>query len=67
MKSLYTKKWFGRLATANLFYCLFVILWGAFVRASGSGAGCGAHWPLCNGVLVPQSPALATIIELTHR
>jgi heme A synthase len=46
---------------------LLVILWGAFVRASGSGAGCGAHWPLCNGQIVPQAPATATLIELTHR
>ena len=35
---------------------LGVILWGAFVRATGSGAGCGAHWPLCNGEVVPRAP-----------
>lgn len=46
---------------------LFVILWGAVVRASGSGAGCGAHWPLCNGEILPQSPATGTLIEFTHR
>jgi cytochrome c oxidase assembly protein subunit 15 len=44
-----------------------VILWGAFVRVTGSGAGCADHWPLCNGELIPRSPALATLIELTHR
>jgi heme A synthase len=44
-----------------------VVLWGAYVRATGSGAGCGNHWPLCNGVAVPRSPTLATIIEFTHR
>ncbi len=44
-----------------------VILWGALVRATGSGAGCGAHWPLCNGVVVPEAPAVATTIEFTHR
>jgi heme A synthase len=44
-----------------------VILWGAFVRASGSGAGCGAHWPLCNGEVMPRAPAVATLIEYTHR
>ena len=44
-----------------------VILWGAVVRATGSGAGCGEHWPLCNGVAVPQSPQIATIIEFVHR
>jgi heme a synthase len=50
---------------------LVVILWGAFVRATGSGAGCGQHWPLywplCNGVALPRDPSLQTIIELTHR
>src|SRR4051812_28142504 len=43
------------------------MLWGAYVRASGSGAGCGAHWPLCNGVVLPPSPQLGTVIEFTHR
>jgi heme A synthase len=46
---------------------LFVVLWGAYVRASGSGAGCGSHWPLCNGEVVPRAPRLETIIEFTHR
>lgn len=48
-------------------YNLLVILWGAFVRASGSGAGCGSHWPLCNGEVVPRAHAAETLIELTHR
>ena len=46
---------------------LIVILWGAYVRASGSGAGCGQHWPLCNGQVVPQAPDVAMSIEFTHR
>lgn len=46
---------------------LAVIVWGAFVRATGSGAGCGNHWPLCNGTVVPRAPATETLIELTHR
>ena len=46
---------------------LFVVVWGAYVRASGSGAGCGSHWPLCNGQVVPRAPRLETIIEFTHR
>lgn len=46
---------------------LAVILWGAFVRASGSGAGCGAHWPMCNGQVIPHAPSVKTIIEFTHR
>ena len=43
------------------------MLWGAFVRATGSGAGCGEHWPLCNGAVVPRSPEMGTIIEFMHR
>ena len=50
-----------------LAYTVGVILWGAFVRASRSGAGCGAHWPLCNGVVIPRDPSLETIIEFSHR
>ena len=48
-------------------YNILVILWGALVRATGSGAGCGNHWPLCNGQVVPLSPRVDTIIEFTHR
>ena len=44
-----------------------VVAWGAFVRATGSGAGCGKHWPMCNGEVVPRDPATATAIEFTHR
>lgn len=58
---------YARFAWATLLFTLFVILWGAFVRASGSGAGCGSHWPLCNGEVVPHSPAWATAIEFGHR
>ncbi len=43
------------------------MLWGAYVRASLSGDGCGDHWPLCNGVVLPVEPSSKTIIELTHR
>lgn len=48
-------------------YNIMVILWGAFVRASGSGAGCGSHWPLCNGEVLPKAEAVETAIEFTHR
>ena len=50
-----------------LAYNIAVVLWGAFVRATGSGAGCGKHWPLCNGEMLPRSPGLNTVIEFTHR
>jgi heme A synthase len=46
---------------------LAVILWGAFVRASKSGDGCGDHWPLCNGSVVPDPQSAKTLIEFAHR
>jgi heme a synthase len=58
---------FRRFAWIVLGWNLGVVLWGAYVRASGSGAGCGNRWPLCNGEVVPQAPQIATIIEFTHR
>lgn len=58
---------FARFAWGLLAYELAVVLWGAYVRASGSGAGCGAHWPLCNGELIPRSPPAQMLIELSHR
>lgn len=51
----------------TLVYTLGVVLWGAFVRATGSGAGCGDHWPACNGEVVPRAPNVQTLIEYTHR
>jgi len=56
-----------RLAWAVVAWNVLIILWGAVVRATGSGAGCGNHWPLCNGVAVPINPRIDTIIEFTHR
>lgn len=56
-----------RFAWGVVGYNVLVIVWGALVRATGSGAGCGNHWPLCNGQVVPLSPTLHTIIEFTHR
>ena len=56
-----------RFAWAVLAYFVAVILWGTLVRATGSGAGCGDHWPLCNGTVIQHSPRVDTIIEFTHR
>lgn len=56
-----------RFAWAVLVYFVAVILWGALVRATGSGAGCGDHWPLCNGTVMQHSPRADTMIEFTHR
>jgi len=62
-----TQNTFQRYIWVVLAYTLIVIMWGAFVRATGSGAGCGSHWPLCNGEVVPREPAMETIIEVSHR
>jgi heme a synthase len=58
---------FVRFASFTLAITVVVIVWGAVVRATGSGAGCGSHWPLCNGDVVPLAPKTSTIIEFTHR
>ena len=57
----------SRFAWIVLGFFILVVLWGAVVRASGSGGGCGVNWPLCNGDFVPHHPRLATIIEFIHR
>ena len=58
---------FARFAWGVVAYNLAVVLWGAYVRATGSGAGCGNRWPLCNGQVTPLSPNAHTLIEFTHR
>jgi heme A synthase len=57
----------ARFAWIVLAYNVAVIVWGAYVRATGSGAGCGAHWPLCNGEVIPRGARVATLIEFSHR
>src|ERR1700740_3619681 len=57
----------SRFAWFILAYNIAVIVWGAYVRATGSGAGCGSHWPLCNGEFLPTAPQTQTVIEFTHR
>src|SRR5690242_11236117 len=56
-----------RLTWGALLFNLFVIVWGAYVRASGSGAGCGSHWPLCNGEVLPRPHSTEMVVEFTHR
>jgi len=57
----------ARFAWFVLAWNVVVILWGAYVRATGSGAGCGAHWPLCNGEFVPRAPSAEMLVEFSHR
>jgi len=56
-----------RFAWFVLVYNVLVILFGAVVRATGSGAGCGDQWPLCDGAAIPQSPQFHTLVEFSHR
>lgn len=58
---------FAKYAWFVTFYTVMVILWGAIVRATGSGAGCGNHWPDCNGEIIPLPKTIETIIEYSHR
>lgn len=58
---------FAKFAWLVLGYSVLVILWGAYVRATGSGAGCGSHWPLCNGEVIPRAPSVEMLIEFSHR
>ncbi|HYG66947.1 MAG TPA: COX15/CtaA family protein, partial [Anaeromyxobacteraceae bacterium] len=58
---------FSRFAWSVLAYNLLVVAWGAYVRATGSGAGCGRHWPMCNGEVLPRAASVETAIEFTHR
>jgi heme a synthase len=56
-----------RFAWAALYWNVAVVLWGAYVRATGSGAGCGNRWPLCDGDVVGANANGQTIVEFTHR
>ncbi len=58
---------FAKFSWAVLGWTILVILWGAVVRATGSGAGCGSHWPSCNGEIIPTPRAIETVIEFVHR
>lgn len=62
-----TRERYVKFVWITLAYTVGVILWGAFVRATGSGAGCGSHWPTCNGQVIPRPEQIETVIEFTHR
>lgn len=62
-----TKAHFKKLAFGLLLYTLLVILWGAWVRISHSGDGCGDTWPLCHGQLIPEAQRGKTWVEYGHR
>lgn len=62
-----TAKKFHQLSLVLLFYTLLVILWGAWVRISHSGNGCGDSWPLCQGAFIPSGTEKKTWVEYSHR
>lgn len=58
---------FARFAVSVLVFNVAVVLFGAVVRATESGAGCGANWPTCEGVFTDGGPQAATLVEFSHR
>jgi len=58
---------FAKFAWSVLAYNIAVIVWGTYVRATGSGGGCGAHWPTCDGQIIPRPESVEMLVELSHR
>lgn len=63
----FDKASFSRWSIASLVVTVLVVLGGAVVRATGSGAGCGNHWPKCDGEIIPLFPTAERVIEFSHR
>ncbi len=60
-------KTFRRLAYTTLVLAFLQIVFGAIVRITGSGLGCGDHWPDCYGSFTPVHRGIALLIEISHR
>lgn len=60
-------RWFTRLAVITALLTLGLIVFGAVVRVTDSGLGCGNHWPLCNGTIFPPLDNVTAWIEWLHR
>ncbi len=56
-----------RLSLVALVLAFTQIVFGAIVRITGSGMGCGDHWPKCNGAWLPPHDRIDLIIEISHR
>ena len=56
-----------RLSYTALALAFAQIVFGAIVRITGSGMGCGDHWPKCAGQWFPPHDRIDLIIEITHR
>jgi len=60
------RRWYQRLTLATAVAVWGLIVLGGLVRVTGSGTGCGASWPMCNGHLLP-SLEYHELIEWNHR
>lgn len=60
-------RWFAPLALTTALLTVGLIVFGAVVRVTDSGLGCGNHWPLCNGTVFPPLDNLTAWIEWLHR
>ena len=58
---------FQKLAIAAVGTGYLLLVVGAIVRLTGSGAGCGSEWPVCNGQVVPSSTMSSTVFDFSHR
>ena len=56
-----------KLSLVALVLAFAQIVFGAIVRITGSGMGCGDHWPKCAGAWFPPHDRIDLIIEITHR
>jgi heme A synthase len=61
------KSYFLPLAFSTVALTLGLIVFGAVVRVTDSGLGCGNHWPLCNGTIFPPLDNVTAWIEWLHR
>lgn len=55
------------LSWSVLWLTVAVVVGGALVRATDSGAGCGESWPICGGQFIPEIGNYHTAIEVSHR
>jgi heme A synthase len=60
-------RYFAPLALTTALLTIGLIVFGAVVRVTDSGLGCGNHWPLCNGTIFPPLDNLTAWIEWLHR
>lgn len=66
-KSAGGSRWFVSLASITALLTIGLIVFGAVVRVTDSGLGCGSDWPLCDGKIFPPLDNITAWIEWTHR